>query len=69
MNPNPEVPGEQDDFNSYDPFTSRGPDYDDAWAPPGDRYERNIDDRYGRLLDFTDLDYVDEDAGEEQQSE
>lgn len=46
-------------MSRYDPFTSRGPEYDEAWAPSGDRYERAIDDRYSRSLDFTHVDYED----------
>ncbi|MFN8377037.1 MAG: hypothetical protein U0452_00040 [Anaerolineae bacterium] len=58
MSNDPEMPNESDEFESYDgydPFTSRGSDYDEALVPPGVRYERNLDDRYGRALDFTDL--------------
>lgn len=65
MNPNPEEHDAQDEYggrDGYDPFTARGPEYDSVWAPAGDRYERMIDDRYSRSLDFTDLDYEDEEA-------
>ena len=64
MNHNPDEQAEFDFSNEYDPFTSRGPDYDEAWAPADDRYERNIEDRYSRSLDFTDLDYAEGDEGE-----
>ncbi len=30
-------------------------DFFDTWAPTGDRYERNIDDRYSRSIDGLDV--------------
>jgi len=60
MSHSPEEHDEFDYSGEYDPFTSRGPEYDGVWAPAGDRYERTIDDRYNRPLDFTDLDYEDD---------
>lgn len=35
-------------------FEADEADFFDTWGPTGDRYERNLDDRYGRSLDGLD---------------